>query len=126
MNNNTGMNNQAGFQEIKDKDIGLNDGIKEIKKEIQPAAEPMKLSNPCPARCPSCHKRCFGAVGHTKIATAGRGYAGAHQCQCGMMWATAAEWCDIMRAESKATRKECGEAVKNCHKCSEAIRRLGP
>ena len=83
------------------------------------------LSNPCPERCPLCHRRCFGAVGHTRIATAGKGYAGAHQCQCGMMWASACEWVDIMRAESRATRKECAEAVKGCHKCREAIRRLG-
>jgi len=82
-------------------------------------------SVPCYSRCPVCKRACFGAEGHGRIATAGKGHATPHHCAIHGVWASNAEWVEIMRSEDRATRKECAEAVKGCGRCAAAIERLG-
>ena len=81
-------------------------------------------SPPCPERCPKCHERCYGRTGHTRIATAGKGYAQPHQCRK-HFWGELGEWPDITRAEAREVRHEVRESIKNCRKCVAAVERLG-
>lgn len=63
-------------------------------------------SNPCPERCPICREKCYGALGHSMTATAGRKtLAEVHQCRkhC---WGSLAEMREMLRANERETRRE--------------------
>jgi len=83
-------------------------------------------SVPCKERCPfaGCGERCYGKEGHTRIATAGKGYAQPHQCRK-HIWAENSDWIEIMRSEGRETRKEVIESLHACPRCVAAVKRLG-
>jgi hypothetical protein len=84
-------------------------------------------SCPCDQRCPHCKAKCDGPSGHSFIKTAanGRGYATPHSCRRHGVWASGAEWIQIMRSESTESRREVLESVKGCAKCTAIVKRLG-
>lgn len=84
-------------------------------------------SCPCKAVCPTCRSRCDGSDGHTFIKTAsnGRGYATPHSCRKHGIWASQAEWVNIMRSEATESRREVLESIKGCARCSTIVKRLG-